>query len=476
MSAILAIVGRPNVGKSTLFNRMTKTRQALVHDLPGVTRDRLYGRVVADERQFTVIDTGGFDPPADQLFAEEVNDQIQLALDEADVVLFLADGRSGINPADQEVADKLRRTNKPVIYAVNKIDSARMEDDAAEFYGLGVEHLHFISAAHGYGMNDLMDDILARLPEEEETRAVPGGAVFPSLNELAALEEPPEDLEFPEERLVVPEIRVALIGRPNVGKSSLLNALFGGPRVVVSDVPGTTRDAVDTPLVIGDKNYTIIDTAGIRRRGKVQRGIEKAGVFRSLRAIDRAHVVVCMIDAGEGITDQDLHLIGAALEQNRGLIIAINKWDLIFDDEYKRKTLEEQIERSFRFAPWAPILRMSVKSGRSVDKVLPTVDRVFEQYNTRLGTGRLNQALEDAQVRHAPPSMGSRRLKIFYGAQVAVRPSTIALVVNDPTLMHFSYRRYLTNELRRAMGLDCAPLKLILRERSGRKPKRRRRK
>jgi len=472
MSAIMAIVGRPNVGKSTLFNRLTRTRQALVHDLPGVTRDRLYGRAIIDGRQVTVIDTGGFDPPADQPFAAEVHAQIAMAMEEADLILFVCDGRAGLNPADLEIATRLRRSQKPVIHAVNKIDGPRQEDEASEFFALGVEKLHFISAAHGYGMSDLADDILAHLPPEDELAErleTPGGAVFLSPSRLAERDEPPEDEDIDPKRLAVDEIRVALIGRPNVGKSSLLNALFGGPRVVVSDVPGTTRDAVDTPIQVGDKKYVIIDTAGIRRRGRVAPGIEKAGVFRSLRAIDRAHVVVAMMEAGEGVTDQDLHLIGAAMEQNRALIVVMNKWDLLAGDERRRKQLDARLEEALRFAPWAPVLRLSVLKGRGVDKILPLVDQIFAQYNSRLGTGRLNQVLEQAQIKHTPPSVGSRRLKIYYAAQVAVRPPTVALVVNDPKAVHFSYRRFLTNEFRKAMGLEQSPLKLILRGRSGRR-------
>jgi len=439
MGAIVAIVGRPNVGKSTLFNRLTRTRRALVDDMPGVTRDRLYGRAKIEGREVTLVDTGGFDPPADQAFAAEVHAQITLALNEADLILCLADARAGLTPQDQEVARTLRRTAKPVIWAVNKTDSPALEDAAAEFHALGVEHLHFISAAHGLGVLDLCREIAELLPLEDEGEAGAGQE----------------------------EIRLALVGRPNVGKSSLVNALTGSPRVVVSDVPGTTRDAVDTPLEYGGRRYVLIDTAGIRRQGKVKRGLEKAGVFRSLRAVERALVAAVLIDGEEGITDQDLKLAGHVLASHRALIMVVNKWDLVQGDEYRRGILERELEQSRRFAPWTPLLFMSAKTGQGVGKLLPTVERVFAEYTRRLSTGQLNQALEDILAHHSPPLIKGKRLKIYYGSQVAVRPPTIVLMVNDPKRVHFSYRRYLTNELRRVLGLELAPLRLIFRGKGG---------
>ncbi|RJX31066.1 MAG: ribosome biogenesis GTPase Der [Desulfarculus sp.] len=437
---MVAIVGRPNVGKSTLFNRLTRTRRALVDDLPGVTRDRLYGRAQAGGRVFTLVDTGGFDPPADQEFATEVHAQIELALSEADLILCLTDGRAGLSPLDQEVARRLRRTEKPVIWAVNKVDGPSQENAAAEFYALGAERLHFISAAHGLGINGLIEDILAHLPPADE-----------------AAEE-------------APAVRVALVGRPNVGKSSLLNALTGQPRAVVSPVPGTTRDAVDTPLTVGGRDYVLIDTAGIRRQGRVQRGLEKASVFRSLRAVERSHVAVVLIDAGEGITDQDLKLAGHVLEAHRGLIMAVNKWDLLKSDAHRQQQLKKELEMGRRFAPWSPLLFMSAKSGLGVERLLPTVDQLWEEYNLRLATGPLNQALQDITARHSPPQVRGKRLKFYYASQVETRPPTVVLFVNHPALVHFSYRRYLNNELRRALGLNLAPLRLIFRQRSGRRP------
>ncbi|BEQ16278.1 ribosome biogenesis GTPase Der [Desulfoferula mesophila] len=447
MTPIVAIVGRPNVGKSTLFNRLTRTRQALVDDLPGVTRDRLYGRAKIEGREVTLVDTGGFDPPADQAFAAEVHAQIQMALDEADVILCLADGRAGLTPQDQEVARHLRRTaTKPVVWAVNKVDGPNLEDAAAEFYSLGVEHLFFISAAHARGVPDLLEALAELLPPEGEDEAA-------------------QDLG---------EVRLALLGRPNVGKSSLINRLTGQERVVVSDVPGTTRDAVDTPLEVDGKRYLLIDTAGIRRQGRVNRGLEKAGVFRSLRAVERAHVGAVLVDASEGITDQDLRLSGHVLDSHRALIMVVNKWDLLAGDEYRQKILLHELEMARRFAPWTPLLFMSAKTGQGVKKLLPTVDQLFAEYNQRLNTGQLNQALSQITEHHPPPLVKNKRLKIYYGSQVASRPPTVVLKVNDPSRVHFSYRRYLTNELRRALGLTIAPLRLIFRGKQEGKGRKRR--
>jgi len=451
VTPIIAIVGRPNVGKSTLFNRLTRSRQALVDDLPGVTRDRLYGVVAADERRFNLVDTGGFDPPADQAFAGPVHAQIELAIEEADAILFLADGRAGLSPLDAEVVRRLRRAEKPVIYAVNKVDGPEHEDAAQEFQALGVDELHFISAAHGWGVRDLVAAILARFPAEPEAPE-------------------PEDGQAPE--APAGPVRVALLGRPNVGKSSLLNALVGGPRVVVSDVPGTTRDAIDTPFSLDGRDYVLIDTAGIRRQGRVDTGLEKAGVFRSLRAVERSHVVVAVLDAGEGVTDQDLRLMGQAVEAHRGLVVALNKWDLLAGDPDRQKEVADQTGRLAKLASWAPVLRISAKTGRGVAKVIPAVDAVYAQYCPRLATAPLNQALEDLTARHQPPMVKGRRLKFYYAAQVGVRPPRVVVFVNDPAAVHFSYRRYLHNGLRQAMGLDQSPLALEFRQRSGRRPRR----
>ncbi|MFH1061184.1 MAG: ribosome biogenesis GTPase Der [Pseudomonadota bacterium] len=467
MTPIIAIVGRPNVGKSTLFNRLTRTRQALVDDLPGVTRDRLYGTVRVDERRFNLVDTGGFDPPADQAFASEVHAQIELAIAEADAILFVADGRAGLSPLDAEVVRRLRRTEKPVLYAVNKVDGPEHEDSAQEFQALGVDELHFISAAHGWGVRDLVAAILARFPEQDEDQAAIAGLA--EMDDISDLAEMAEDA-LPE--LPAGPVRVALLGRPNVGKSSLLNALVGGPRVVVSAVPGTTRDAIDTPLTLDERDYVLIDTAGIRRQGRVEASLEKAGVFRSLRAVERSHVVVAVLDAGEGVADQDLRLIGQAVEAHRGLVVVLNKWDLLAGDPDRQKQVAEQAERLTRLAPWAPLLRISAKTKRGVAKVLPAVNEVYAQYCLRMATAPLNQALEHLTSRHQPPMVKGRRLKFFYAAQVGIRPPRVVVFVNEPMAVHFSYRRYLLNGLREAMGLGQAPLSLEFRQRSGRRPRR----
>jgi GTP-binding protein len=442
MTPLVAIVGRPNVGKSTLFNRLTRTRRALVHDLPGVTRDRLYGRAEHGGRAFTVVDTGGFDPPADQAFAAEVHAQVELALEEAQAIVFVADGRAGLSPLDFEVAERLRRTAKPVVLAVNKVETDRGREDAAEFYGLGLERVCFISAAHGRGVGGMLDAVAAALPAEEPEAG-------------QGLEEPP--------------VRVALVGRPNVGKSSLLNALVGGPRVVVSEVPGTTRDAVDTPISFGGRDYVLIDTAGIRRQGRVKKGLEKAGVFRSLRALERSHVTAAVLDAAEGVTDQDLHLVGEAVEAYRGLVLVVNKWDLVAGDRHAEERVRHQIGRALKFAPWAPVLMTSALTGKKVTRLLPAVDQVFAGYNRRMDTGPLNRALERAVERHQPAVRKGRRLKFLYATQVGVRPPHVVVFVNDPAEVHFSYRRYLANQLREAMGLEHSPLRLSLKQRTGRR-------
>lgn len=444
MTPIVAIVGRPNVGKSTLFNRLTKTRRALVHDLPGVTRDRLYGNVKAEGREFTLVDTGGYDPPEDQAFAHEVHAQVEAALAQADLVLFLTDGRVGLSPLDNEVAHSLRRTKKPVILAVNKVDGDKIEEGAQEFHALGLEKVHFISASHGRGVGGLLQEISAMLPPAEA-------------------EEEPKDGK--------PPVRVALLGRPNVGKSSLINRLTGEDRVVVSDTPGTTRDAVDTPIFKNGQEYILIDTAGIRRQGKVEKGIEKAGVFRSLRAMERAHVAVCVLDVSEGVTEHDLALIGQAVENYRGLILLLNKWDLLAGDKYREGEVRHRIERALRFAPWAPVIYSSALTGKGVNRLLPTVDKVYADYNRRVETGPLNRALETMVERHQPAMRRGQRLKFFYATQVGVRPPHVVVFVNYPKEVHFSYRRYLINEFRSFMRLGRSPLKLTLKERSGKRPK-----
>ena len=442
---IIAIIGRPNVGKSTLFNRLTKTRQALVDNLPGVTRDRLYGQAAYEGRPFTIIDTGGFNPPADQAFAEQVHIQIDLAMSEADAIIFLTDGRAGLNPLDEEIAEKLRRANKPLILAVNKIDGPSQEDQAQEFYRLAFTHAHFISAAHGYGVADMLDDLINLLPPYEEAE---------------------DDFsEEDDEEGFRGGLRVSLLGRPNVGKSSLLNALTKSNRAVVSDVPGTTRDALDTPFTHNGQEYLLIDTAGIRRKARIDTQLERASIFRSLRAIERSHVVCLLIDAGAPLADQDLRLMGQIVEAGRALIILINKVDLLKNDTQAQQRLKLELERIATVAPWAPVVRISSLSGQGLNKIFIWIKRVFAQYNSRISTGRLNQALEGILNHHPAPLVKGARPKFFYATQTGVRPPTIVLFVNRPDAIHISYQRYLHNQLRQALQLEYSPLRLIYKQR-----------
>ena len=442
---IVAIVGRPNVGKSTLFNRLTKTRQALVDNLPGVTRDRLYGTVNYDGCQFTVIDTGGFNPPSDELFARQVHEQIDIALEEADAVIFLADGKHGLNPLDEEIAVRLRRTskNKPLILAINKIDGPKQEDENLDFYQLAINPIHFVSAAHGYGIGDMLDELLSLLPpcrlQDEEQDNLD------------------EEFRGP--------LRVSFLGRPNVGKSSLLNALTKSQRAVVSDVPGTTRDALDTPFTLNDREYLLIDTAGIRRKSRIDTRLERASIFRSLRAIERSHVVCVLLDASQPLADQDLRLIGQVVEAGRALLLVFNKMDLVKGDEQAQLRLKLEQERLQVVAPFAPIARISSLTGQGLDKIFNWVERIFAQYNSRIATSQLNQAFNQILEQHHPPMVKGLRPKFFYATQTGVRPPTIVVFVNNTEVIHLSYKRYLHNQLRQALSLSYAPLRVLYKAR-----------
>jgi len=436
---VVAIVGRPNVGKSTLFNRISKDNSALVDDLPGVTRDRNYARVSWNDKPFVIIDTAGFVGQETSAFEELTREQILLALDEADILLFVADAKTGLHPGDAELADLLRRSSKPVFYAVNKIDGSEQRRHAAEFFELGLDRIYPISAAHGFGISDLMDDLCAAIPEalvqtpEEES----GGA-----------------------------IRVSILGRPNVGKSTLVNHLLGAPRVIVSPVPGTTRDAVDSHITKAGQEYVLIDTAGIRRKGRTREKLEKISIIKALQSVERSHVVVLLVDAVEGVTDQDLHIAGYIKERSRACIVGINKWDAADKDPKRTKRFMDDLHDRFRFLTYAPVLTFSALTGRNVARLLPTVKEVFRQYNQRVTTGIVNRALEETLARHEPPQAGNRRrLKFYYATQTAVRPPTFVLFCNYPQAIHFSYERYLTNRFREAFGLDKTPIRLIFRPR-----------
>ncbi|HBZ54848.1 MAG TPA: ribosome biogenesis GTPase Der [Syntrophobacteraceae bacterium] len=436
--ALVAIVGRPNVGKSTLFNRICGRRQALVDDFPGVTRDRIYAQATWDARVFTLMDTAGFVTADATTLEDQTRQQVILAIEEADTILFLADAKAGLHPEDEVMVDLLRRSSKPTVYAVNKVDGSEQNTHLSEFYRLGVEALHPISAAHGHGVGDLLDLLTKDLPALEGVgEAAEGG-----------------------------QVRIALVGRPNVGKSTLVNTILKAPRVIVSEVPGTTRDAVDTPFVQNGQECLLIDTAGIRRKGRTSAKLEKISILKALQSIERSHVAIVVVNAAEGITDQDLHIAGYVRERHRGCVVVLNKWDLVDLDQRRRKKFLDEARERLRFMPYAPLMTASAITGKRVSQILPTVLQVFEEYGRRMNTSSVNQALETAVQLHEPPYVGQRRLKFYYASQTSVRPPTFVLFCNYPQSIHFSYERYLTNYFREAFGLNKTPLRLIFRPRS----------
>ncbi len=439
--AVVAIVGRPNVGKSTLFNRMSRKNQALVGDLPGITRDRNYAQINWEGKTFTIVDTGGYVNLESSGMEDLTREQILIALDEADIILFVADGKTGLHPEDSFLVDLLRRTSKPIFFAVNKIDGPEQKRNLPEFYELGLDHLYPLSAAHGYGVGEILTDLAGSVPETV-----------------------PETEEEPDPG----EIRVAIVGRPNVGKSTLVNHLLGAQRVIVSPSPGTTRDAVDSVLEQRGQRYLLIDTAGIRRKGKTRERLEKVSVLRALQSIDRSHVSVILLDAVEGITDQDLHIAGYIQERYRACIVGVNKWDAVEKDGKQAAHILEGVRERFRFSPFAPILTISALSGNRVARIIPTVREVFEQYGQRITTGILNRGLEQALQHHEPPVVRGRRLKFYYATQASTRPPTFVLFCNYPDSIHFSYERYLTNQFREAFGLSKTPIRLVFRGRERR--------
>jgi GTP-binding protein len=433
---IVAVIGRPNVGKSTFFNRVTRSRDAIVDDTPGVTRDRHTGSACWNDRHFLLVDTGGFISGDEDRFAASIQEQVHLAVAEADALVVIFDGRAGLTPFDRDLAALVRSVSKPVFFVVNKIDGEGQEKLAAEFFALGVARLYTLSAEHGYGVGELLDDLAAALPRMDDT---------------------PD----PE------RIRVAVVGRPNVGKSSLVNRLLGQERLLVSPLPGTTRDAIDTPLRHQGTEFLLIDTAGIRRRGKTEGRLEKFSVLKALRGLQRCDVALVVMDAAEGVTDQDLTVAGYVHEQGRGCVMVLNKWDLVArqrPDRDPRQILREKA----RFLGFAPQLTVSARSGLRVDRILPQVRAVYDQYRTRIGTGVLNTVLAAAVARNEPPLVRGRRLKFFYATQIATGPPTIVLFVNYPEAVHFSYQRYLINRFREESGLSLTPIRLLFRPRSRR--------
>ncbi len=433
--AVVAIVGRPNVGKSTLFNRIYGQRKAIVEDYPGVTRDRNYALVTRYDTPFTLIDTGGFEPVSEERMLVQMREQSQLAIEEADIILFVMDGREGLTPSDYEVADMLRRVKKTVFYVVNKVDGERQEEEASEFYALGIDTFFPVSAEHGRGVNSLITAMLAEL--EPVASSGDNGD----------------------------EVRLAVIGRPNVGKSSLVNKLLGYERVVANHTAGTTRDSVDTPFVYNGRNYTLIDTAGIRRKGRVSQKLEKYSIIQALKGMERAHVVLLVVDAEEGITEQDLTIAGYAYERGRAIILVVNKWDTLTKDNHTMKKFTEQMRTEFKFLPFAPIMYVSALTGQRVAKIMETVEEVAEHYNRRISTAELNKVLQKAQETHQPSMYHGKRIKFFYMTQTAVRPPTFTIFVNKEKGVHFSYRRYLANKIREPFKFTGCPIRINYRDR-----------
>ncbi len=442
MKPIVAIVGRPNVGKSTLFNRITRTKDALVVNFPGVTRDRHYGDARWNDIEFTLVDTGGFTAGDD--FADEIRFQVHQAIADADVIILLLDGKEGISPFDREMVDILRTVDKPVFYAVNKIDGAEQEVSLADFYQLGLGTLYPLSAEHRYGVTDLLDDV------------IDAQAGFVA-----------EPLEDPTRKV----IRLAVVGRPNVGKSSLINRILGEKRLVVSDIPGTTRDAIDSLWEMNGKSYLLVDTAGIRRKGKVHRKLEKFSIIKALRSLEHCDVALILMDAAEGITDQDVSVAGYALERGCGCILLLNKWDLVEKNSKTAKVYYERLREQAKFINFAPAMTISALTGLRVRKIFTQVDEVYEQYARRILTGQLNRFLERAIEKNEPSLHRGKRIKFYYAAQISTKPPTIVCFVNYPQAVHFSYKRYLINQLRKETGLDKTPIRIIFRQREGRKRK-----
>ena len=432
---IVAVVGRPNVGKSTVFNRIVGSRVAIVEDYPGVTRDRLYHEVEWLNQHFILIDTGGIQWETDDIYSQ-VKKQAEIAVEEADVILFVVDTQSGITNADSEVAAILRRTGKPVVVAANKTDNFCM-DDVYEFYSLGLGSPIPISAIHGTNMGDLLDEITSCFPPELDTE---------------------EDTD---------SIKIAFIGKPNVGKSSLINRLLGEERVIVSDIAGTTRDAIDTPLTLDGHKYLLIDTAGIRRRARIDDVLEKYSVIRSFRAVDRADVVLMMIDAKQGISEQDKRIAGYAHEQGKAAVILVNKWDLIDKETNTMKEYTETLREELGFLRYAPVIFISALTGQRVHKILDEVRHVYEETTKRIGTSVINQLLREIVMLNPPPSDKGKTLKIAYGTQARIKPPTFVLFVNDIELMHFSYRRHIENKFREAIGFEGTPVRIIVRSKKG---------
>ena len=462
---VVAIVGRPNVGKSTLFNRLVGERRAIISDVPGTTRDRVYGTSEWNGRTFTVVDTGGLELEPGTAIEERVQDQARVAVEEADIVLFVVDAHAGLAPLDHEVADRLRRSEAPVLLVVNKGDNPARENEAVEFHALGLEPMITVSAQHGRNTGDLADLIVEHLPPPTEAEAASGsdgtgdGLSEHDLAELAETEIGPP--------------RIAIVGRPNTGKSTFVNRVFGSDRMIVSDVPGTTRDPIDTAVELDGQPLVLVDTAGIRRRGSIDRGIERYSVLRSMKAIDSADVAVVMTDATEGFTAQDAHVVGYVLEAGKGIVLVLNKWDAVEKDEHTADAWLKRLRRDAPYLAWADIVFASALTGQRAERILREALRVAEERYRRISTGELNRVITDAVREHPPSHVRNRLPKVFYATQVGVAPPTFVIFVNDPELIHFSYRRYLENRIREAFGFLGTPIRTILRKRESEEAARR---
>lgn len=450
---IVALVGRPNVGKSTLFNRIAGERLAIVEDLPGTTRDRLYADAEWTGAAFTLVDTGGIElvqgedraarrsatplSVSSAEFRREIREQAQVAIEESDVVVFLVDAKEGVTAGDQDVGDVLRRSRKPVVLVANKADNLTRSLAAVEFYELGLGEPHAISALHGLGVGDLLDAVVTHFP---------------------AVEEQEEDSA----------LKIAITGRPNVGKSSLLNALLGQERAIVSEIPGTTRDAIDIRLMWEDEPVVLIDTAGIRRRGRVEQGVEKYSVMRALRAVQRCDVVALVIDAAQGLTAQDAHVASYALDEWKGMMLVVNKWDLVEKDSHTLHDFTQQLRAELKFIDYVPILFISALTRQRIQKIIPLAKQVQAERHTRLPTSQLNKLVQEAVAKHRAPSKTGKQLRCYYATQVDVAPPTFMFFVNDVELVHFSYQRYLENQIRQFHPFEGTPMKLVFRNRSER--------
>ncbi|MDD3206890.1 MAG: ribosome biogenesis GTPase Der [Erysipelotrichia bacterium] len=431
---IVAIIGSPNVGKSTIFNRIIGTRRSIIDDQPGITRDRLYASASWLTKEFRVIDTGGIEIAA-RPFQEQIRAQAQIAIEEADVIVYVVDGQVGVTNDDREIAKLLYKSNKHIILVVNKIDDITKIADIYEFTSLGLGEPIAVSGAHGIGIGDLLDRIVKLLPDGQANK-------------------------FDEDEIVF-----SIIGRPNVGKSSLSNAILGTNRVIVSEIEGTTRDAIDTKFVRDDKNYVVIDTAGLKKRGRIYEAIDKYAALRALAAIDRSEIVMLVIDAQQGITEQDKHVVGYAMELDKAIILVVNKWDLIPRSQTAMSEFTKEVRKQFKFLEYAPIVFVSAKDKARIDSIFKALDMVNEAYGRRIQTSVLNEIIQDAQVMNPAPFFEGGRLKIFFANQVDIRPPTFVLFVNQPKHAHFSYMRYIENRLRESFSFDGTPIKIVLRAR-----------